>query len=76
MSHEMEHVVNEQAHAERDDREVINQSVQIFHDVCPECGKNYVSGGLTRTTTAGKAQEAYSPYGNEDMEGNLVDMAL
>lgn len=57
MSHEREHVVNERAYAEREDREVINQSVSIKYANCPECGKMYVAGGETRTTTRGKAEE-------------------
>ncbi|MCI8400183.1 MAG: hypothetical protein HFF90_12440 [Oscillibacter sp.] len=52
--HEMEHVYREQAKAEREDRKVISQSVTIHTAICPECGKAYVSGGTTRTTTAAK----------------------
>ncbi len=55
MAHEQEHVVNEQLYAERDGREVISQNVQIFQDICPDCGASYVSGGLTTTVTAEKA---------------------
>lgn len=53
--HEMEHVVREQAKAEREDRSVVSQSVTIHTDICPECGRVYISGGTTRTTTAGTA---------------------
>lgn len=52
--HEMEHVYREQAKAEREDRKVISQNVTIHTAICPECGKAYVSGGTTRTTTAAK----------------------
>jgi hypothetical protein len=67
MSHEQEHVGNEQAKANQEDREVISQSVRLFTAVCPECGKAYVSGGETRTTTASKPQktESNSPQGNQ-----------
>lgn len=67
MSHEQEHVGNEQAKASQEDREVISQSVRLFTSVCPECGKAYVSGGETRTTTASKPQkhEVGSPVGNQ-----------
>ncbi|MBP2634447.1 MAG: hypothetical protein H6Q72_354 [Firmicutes bacterium] len=51
-AHEQEHVVNEQADARNEGRKVVSQSVSIFTSVCPECGKTYVSGGETRTTTA------------------------
>ena len=50
--HEMEHVVREQASAEREDRRVVSQSVTMHTAICPECGTVYVSGGTTRTTTA------------------------
>ena len=42
--HEMEHVVRERAAAKREDR--------------PECGRVYVSGGTTRTTTASEPDTA------------------
>ena len=72
MSHEMEHVTREQADAESEDREVISQSVQLFTGVCPECGKSYVSGGVTKTTTAAKSNSDTA----EQFLGNLLDMKL
>lgn len=54
--HENEHVVREQAKAQREDREVVSQSVSYSSAVCPECHRNYVSGGLTRTVTRGKRE--------------------
>ena len=53
--HEMEHVVREQAKAQREDREVVRQTVTLHTAICPECGKAYVSGGTTETTTVAKA---------------------
>jgi len=52
MSHEREHVSNEQAKAERENRRVISQTVALSTSICPECGRVYVSGGVTRTVTA------------------------
>lgn len=49
--HEQEHVVREQAKAQRENREVVSQSVTYHTAICPECGKVYVSGGTTRTST-------------------------
>ncbi len=49
--HEMEHVVRNQAKAQREDRKVVSQSVTIHTDICPECGDVYTSGGTTRTVT-------------------------
>ena len=63
-SHEQEHVRNEQARAHRDDREVVSQIVTLQYDTCPECGKQYVSGGTTRTTTRGKS-ESEDQFGGE-----------
>ncbi|PKM57355.1 MAG: hypothetical protein CVU98_06525 [Firmicutes bacterium HGW-Firmicutes-3] len=75
ISHEMEHVSNEQADAKEEGKEIIAQSVQIFHSICPECGISYVSGGLTKTTTANKTN-AYKDVMTHQAVGNLVDMML
>ncbi len=64
--HEQEHVVREQAKAEREGREVISQSVTLKTSVCPECGKVYVSGGNTRTTTAAKKEAELPQSGQEE----------
>ena len=49
--HEMEHVYREQAKAEREGRKVVSQTVTMHTEICPECGKAYVSGGTTETVT-------------------------
>ena len=49
--HENEHVVREEAKAQRENRKVVSQSVTYHTSICPECGKVYVSGGTTRTVT-------------------------
>ena len=56
--HEMEHVVREQAKAGREGRKVVSQSVAIHTEICPECGKAYVSGGTTRTVTRADTDNA------------------
>ncbi len=85
MGHEMEHVTREQSEAEMNDREVISQSVQLFTAVCPECGKSYVSGGVTKTTTGAKntgnnenmnPTQAYGKASQRNTEGNLMDITL
>lgn len=75
MSHEMEHVVNEQAYAREDGREVVGQSVQIFREICPECGVSYVSGGVTKTATVGKSNP-YKDVMTGAAAGHLVDVML
>jgi hypothetical protein len=52
MAHEREHVTNEQSKAQREDRKVVSQTVTLSTAICPECGRVYVSGGVTRTVTA------------------------
>ena len=56
--HEMEHVYREQAKAGREGRKVVSQSVTMHTEICPECGKAYVSGGTTRTVTKADTDSA------------------
>ena len=65
-SHEMEHVTRNQAKAQREDREVVSQSVTIHTDICPECGDVYTSGGTTRTVTKGSNENDGSAGGSGD----------
>ena len=58
--HEQEHVVRERAKAEREDKNVVSQSVRIKSDICPECGKSYVSGGETVTVTKSKLDNPFN----------------
>jgi len=71
-SHEQEHVRNEQARAHRDNREIISQSVTLTYDTCPECGKQFVSGGTTRTTSRsrGDDDEGFEDVLEGDEEGS------
>ena len=70
ISHENEHVSNERAKAARDDRQIINQSVTLTYDCCPECGKSYVSGGTTRTTSINKSDNGDGQESDASSEGN------
>lgn len=56
-SHEQEHVVREQAKAERTGREVVSQTVRIKYGICPECGDSYCAGGVTTTVTRAKPEQ-------------------
>lgn len=59
--HEQEHVMRERANAKAEGGEVIMQTVVLHGDICPECGKHYISGGTTRTVTrSGGGQQ--NPY--------------
>lgn len=66
--HEMEHVAHEQAKAQREDRKVVSQSVTLHTDICPECGKSYISGGTTRTVTKANPQEPAQQPQEEEPE--------
>lgn len=59
--HENEHVTRDRAEAEREGREVVSQNVRIKHAICPECGKDYVAGGVTETVTR-KVQKTDSRF--------------
>lgn len=69
--HEYEHVTREQAKAKREDREVVSQSVTIHTSICPECGKVYVSGGTTRTTTRAKTDNIAEKFTQKQPENNI-----
>lgn len=71
-AHEQEHVGHEQANARKEGRQVVAQSVRLYSGVCPECGKTYVSGGETRTTTAAKSSPEL-PKGEASL-GSKVDL--
>ncbi len=48
-AHEGEHVSNAYKKAAQNNGKVLQASVSIFTEICPECGRTYVSGGETRT---------------------------
>lgn len=56
-AHENQHVSNAYKKAAKDDGKVVSASVSIKTAICPECGRTYVAGGLTRTQIK---------YSNED----------
>lgn len=56
-AHENQHVSNAYKKAAKNNGKVVNASVSIKTAICPECGKTYVAGGLTKTQIK---------YNNED----------
>ena len=70
--HEQEHVVREQAKANREDREVVSQSVTLHSGICPECGRTYVSGGTTRTVTRANQDSAAPEEESQDAGQNAA----
>lgn len=75
-AHEQEHVTNEQQKATESNRKVVSQSVQIFTDTCPECGTNYVSGGVTKTVTKGNQNPYHHNNSNNRGLGELADVKV
>ena len=37
---------------------MVSQSVTMHSEICPECGKSFVSGGTTRTVTKAETDNA------------------
>lgn len=59
-AHEQEHVSNAYKKAAQDNGKVLQASVRIHMSVCPECGRSYVSGGVTSTRIKYSNEE--NPY--------------
>ena len=64
-AHEREHVYNERADAQRNGREIVNQTVSIKYAVCPECHKMYAAGGVTRTQSVSRHEDTQTPTDEE-----------
>ncbi len=79
-AHEGEHVSNAYTKAAQDNGKVVRASVSIHTSVCPECGRTYVSGGVTNTAI--KYENEENPYVKsrkaqqaEALKGQFVDYA-
>ena len=79
-AHEGEHVANAYTKAAENNGKVIRASVTIHTAVCPECGRTYVSGGVTNTLI--KYSNEDNPYVKnlkaqqaEDLKGRNIDYA-
>lgn len=57
-AHEREHVANAIQKGNEPGAKLIQASVRIKTAICPECGRSYVSGGVTST----KIQYSTTPY--------------
>ncbi|MBQ9934483.1 MAG: hypothetical protein IJO70_01425 [Lachnospiraceae bacterium] len=70
LSHEQEHVSNAIAEGNKPDKQLISATVSLKMATCPECGRRYVAGGVTKTTM--KYTES-SPYekGRKLIEGSF-----
>ncbi len=59
-SHENEHVARNKTQAEQNGQKIAYQTVTINRAICPECGRSYVSGGVTHTVTKADNSAKYT----------------
>jgi hypothetical protein len=75
-AHEGEHVSNAYKKAAMEGGRVIHAGVAIHTAVCPECGRTYVSGGVTNTTLElPKDGQKINPY-TENAKSLLNDIGV
>ena len=76
-SHENEHVARNKTQAEQHGQKIAFQTVTIHRAICPECGRSYVSGGVTHTVTKADNSARYT-VGDLDLEkdpvGNIINV--
>lgn len=78
-AHENQHVAHNQEAADRNGQKVVYQTVTIKTAICPECGKTYVAGGVTKTVTKtdnSKKFDVGKTDNNEKDNGTLLDEAV
>lgn len=73
MAHEQEHVANAVAEGSKPNKELVSSTVSLHTAVCPECGRVYVSGGVTHTVMK-TTKPSSNPYVKlqQDMNRNLL----
>ncbi len=71
-AHENEHVSNAYKKAAKDNGKVMNASATIQTSICPECGRTYVSGGLTKTSI--KYTNEDNPYTKNQKQLDAMNM--
>lgn len=62
MGHEKEHVANAYTKAAEKGGRVISAGVTLKMARCPECGRSYVAGGVTRTLIKYNKEDEKNPY--------------
>lgn len=79
-AHEQEHVSNAYSKASKDNGQVVSANVRISMAICPECGRSYVSGGLTTTQIKFDKSNPYTENQKELLDdatsGKNVDYAV
>ncbi len=79
LGHEHEHVANAYEKERNGEAKVQSVSVRLHNDICPECGRVYVAGGVTHTHM--KYSNDDNPYEKEqknndknEVRGAVVDV--
>ena len=72
LGHEHEHVANAYEKERNGEGEVKRVSVTLHNDICPECGRVYVSGGVTHTEMTQHSEE--HSHATDDLRGSIVDL--
>ena len=70
LGHEHEHVANAYQKADENNGKVEQATVQLKTSICPECGRTYISGGVTHTQI--KYYNEDNPY-QKDMKESDAD---
>ena len=74
LGHEHEHVANAYEKERNGEGEVKRVSVTLHNDICPECGRVYVSGGLTHTEMTKSDENKNHSHAHDDLRGSIVDL--
>lgn len=75
MGHEREHMANAVAEGSKAGNELVSASITLQTDICPECGRVYVSGGTTHTTirrSSGSSTDSANPYEKRQADLNYL----
>ena len=70
LSHEQEHVANAVAKGNEPGSMLISATVSLQMETCPECGRRYVAGGLTKTAIQYTESNPYD-NGRKLIEGSF-----
>jgi hypothetical protein len=70
-SHENEHVTRNRTDADRNGQKIVYQTVTIKRGICPECGRSYTAGGVTKSVTKADNSSKYT-VGDLDLEKDPI----
>lgn len=70
-SHEREHVSNAIAEGSKPNAKLVSSTVTLKMGVCPECGRTYVAGGLTKTQIRYTESNPYEKN-RKQLEGSML----